>query len=53
MIALRTLNGWSQAELARSYHKDRQAFETIENGKVNPTFYTLLVLPSALNLSHP
>jgi transcriptional regulator with XRE-family HTH domain len=53
IIALRTQKGWSQADLARACNKDRQAIEKIENGKVNPTLYTLLELANALNLSLP
>jgi transcriptional regulator with XRE-family HTH domain len=51
IIALRTQKGWSQADLARACNKDRQAIEKIENGKVNPTLFTLLELANALNLS--
>jgi transcriptional regulator with XRE-family HTH domain len=53
IIALRTQKAWSQADLARACNKDRQAIEKIENGKVNPTLYTLLELANALNLSLP
>lgn len=53
IIDLRTQKGWSQSDLARACNKDRQAIEKIENGKVNPTLYTLLELANALGLSLP
>lgn len=42
IIKLREQKGWSQSDLARACNKDRQAIEKLENGKVNPTLYTLL-----------
>lgn len=51
IINLRTLKGLSQSDLARACHKDRQAIEKIENGKVNPTLYTLLEISKALEVS--
>lgn len=41
IIFLREQKGWSQSDLARACNKDRQAIEIIENGKVNPTIYSL------------
>lgn len=51
IIELRSLKGWSQAELARACNKDRQAIEKIENGKVNPTVYSLLEVANALGVT--
>ncbi len=51
IIALRIKKGWNQSELARECGKDRQALEKLENGKVNPTLYTLLEISKALNVS--
>jgi len=48
---LREKKGWSQSYFARACNKDRQAIEKLENGKVNPTLYTLLELASALGIS--
>ena len=53
IIKLREKKGWSQSDLARACNKDRQAIEKLENGKVNPTLYTLLELASALEISLP
>ncbi len=53
IIALRNQKGWSQADLARACNKDRQAIEKLENGKVNPTLYTLLEIANALEVSLP
>lgn len=41
--------GITQAELARRCFKDKQAMEKIENGKVNPTAYSLYQVAKALN----
>ena len=53
IIGLREQKGWSQSELARACNKDRQAIEKVENGKVNPTLYTLLEIANALEVSLP
>lgn len=51
IITLRTKKGWSQSDLARACGKDRQAIEKLENGKVNPTLYSLLEIAEALGVS--
>ncbi|PBQ30440.1 transcriptional regulator [Sphingobacteriaceae bacterium] len=51
IIEFREQKGWSQADLARACSKDRQAIEKLENGKVNPTLYTLLEVANALEIS--
>ncbi|HYG40882.1 MAG TPA: helix-turn-helix transcriptional regulator [Cytophagales bacterium] len=51
IIELRTLKGWSQADLARACNKDRQAIEKIENGKVNATIFSLFEISRALQIS--
>lgn len=51
IIMLREKKGWSQSDFARACNKDRQAIEKLENGKVNPTLYTLLELANALEIS--
>ncbi len=48
IVELRTQKGWSQADLARACGKDRQAIEKLENGKVNPTLFSLLEIANAL-----
>jgi len=53
IVMLREQKGWSQSDLARACNKDRQAVEKLENGKVNPTLYTLLELANALEISLP
>jgi putative transcriptional regulator len=50
VIELREKKGWSQAELARICNKDRQAMEKLENGKVNPTLYSLYEVAKALGV---
>jgi putative transcriptional regulator len=50
IVELRTKKGWSQADLARECGKDRQAIEKLENGKVNPTLYSLLEVAEALGV---
>lgn len=50
IVALRSQKGWSQSDLARACHKDRQAIEKLENGKVNPTLYSLLEIANALEV---
>ena len=50
IVELRNLKGWSQSDLARACGKDRQAMEKLENGKVNPTLYTLLEISKALEV---
>jgi len=51
IIELRSQKGWSQSDLARACNKDRQAIEKLENGKVNPTLYSLYEVASALGIS--
>lgn len=51
IIRLREQKGCSQSDFARACNKDRQAIEKLENGKVNPTLYTLLELAIALEIS--
>lgn len=50
IVELRTHKGWSQSDLARAAEKDRQAIEKLENGKVNPTLYSLLEIAKALDV---
>lgn len=50
IVSLREKKGWSQSDLARACGKDRQAIEKLENGKVNPTLYSLLEVADALNV---
>lgn len=51
IVELRSQKGWNQSDLARACNKDRQAIEKLENGKVNPTLYTLLEVANALEIS--
>ncbi|WP_271765468.1 helix-turn-helix domain-containing protein [Aquimarina algiphila] len=51
IVELRTQKGWSQSDLARACNKDRQALEKLENGKVNPTIYSLYEISKALEVS--
>jgi putative transcriptional regulator len=53
IIELRKKKGWLQAELARACGKDRQAIEKLENGRSNPTLYTLYEVAKALEVSLP
>jgi putative transcriptional regulator len=50
IIDLRSQKGWSQSDLARACNKDRQAIEKIENGKVNPTIFSLFEIAKALQV---
>lgn len=50
IIEIRSKKGWSQAELARACNKDRQAIEKIENGKVNPTIFSLYEIARGLDV---
>lgn len=50
IVELRTKKGWSQADLARASGKDRQAIEKLENGKVNPTIYSLFEIANSLEV---
>ena len=50
IIKLRTQKGWNQSDLARACNKDRQAIEKLENGRVNPTLYTLQEIAEALQI---
>ena len=51
IIQLRAQKGWNQSDLARACNKDRQAMEKLENGRVNPTLYSLLEISEALEVS--
>ncbi len=51
IVQLRTEKGWSQADLARACGKDRQAIEKLENGRVNPTLYSLYEIAGSLEVS--
>lgn len=51
IIDLRIKKDWTQSDLARACGKDRQAIEKLENGKVNPTLYTLYEISKALEVS--
>lgn len=51
IVELRSQKGWNQSDLARACNKDRQAIEKLENGKVNPTMYSLLEIATALEVS--
>lgn len=51
IIELRKEKGWSQSDLARACNKDRQAIEKLENGKVNPTLYSLYEIAQVLEIS--
>jgi transcriptional regulator with XRE-family HTH domain len=51
IVELRSQKGWSQSDLARACNKDRQAIEKLENGKVNPTIYSLFEISKALGIS--
>lgn len=51
IVELREKKGWSQSDLARACNKDRQAIEKLENGKVNPTLYSLLEIANTLEVS--
>jgi putative transcriptional regulator len=50
IVELRLQKGWSQSELAHQCGKDKQALERIENGKINPTIYTLWEIANALEI---
>ncbi|MDL5511188.1 helix-turn-helix transcriptional regulator [Arenibacter sp. M-2] len=50
IVELRNKKGWTQSDLARACSKDRQAIEKLENGKVNPTIYSLNAIAVALEL---
>lgn len=50
IVALRLQKGWSQSDLARAVDKDRQAIEKLENGRVNPTLFSLYEIAVALEL---
>ena len=51
IVELRTKKGWNQSDLARACHKDRQAIEKLENGRVNPTVYSLYEIAEVLEVS--
>lgn len=51
IIELRTQKGWTQSDLARACNKDRQALEKLENGRTNPTLYSLFEVSKALQVS--
>jgi putative transcriptional regulator len=50
IIELREKKGWLQVDLARACAKDRQAIEKLENGRVNPTLYSLYEIAKALEV---
>ena len=50
IVQLREKKRWSQADLARACMKDRQSIERIENGKTNPTLFTLYGIAGALEV---
>lgn len=50
IVALRAKKGWSQAQLARESDKSPQAIEKLENGKVNPTLFSLYEIAKALDV---
>ncbi|MBW2963122.1 helix-turn-helix transcriptional regulator [Mesonia aestuariivivens] len=50
IIELRTKKGWNQSDLARECGQDRQAIKKLENGKVNPTIYSLYEIAKALKV---
>ena len=50
IVELRKKKSWNQAELGRASGKDRQAIEKLENGRVNPTLYTLYEIAKALEV---
>jgi putative transcriptional regulator len=49
-VELRLQKGWSQSDLARACSKDHQAIEKLENGKVNPTVFSLAEVAKALGV---
>jgi putative transcriptional regulator len=51
IIELREKKGWTQADLARACGKDRQAIEKLENGRVNPTLYSLFEMAETLGIT--
>ncbi len=51
IVDLRILKGWNQSDLARACNKDRQAIEKLENGRVNPTLYSLFEISRALGIT--
>ena len=51
ILDLRERKGWSQSDLARACHKDRQAIEKIEKGIVNPTVFTLWKLSDVMEMT--
>lgn len=51
IVELREKKGWTQSDLARATGKDRQAIEKLENGKVNPTLFSLLEIANALDVT--
>ena len=50
IVELRNKKSWNQSDLARACEKDRQAIEKLENGKVNPTLYSLHEIAVALEV---
>ncbi|SFZ93366.1 DNA-binding transcriptional regulator, XRE-family HTH domain [Flaviramulus basaltis] len=50
IVEIRSKKGLSQSDLARACGKDRQAIEKIENGKVNSTTYSLLIIANSLEV---
>jgi putative transcriptional regulator len=50
IIQLREKKGLTQSDLARACNKERQAVEKLENGRVNPTLYSLYEVAKALQV---
>lgn len=50
IVEFRKQKGWTQSDLARACLKDRQAIEKLENGKVNPTLYSLYEVSRAMQV---
>lgn len=50
LVQLREEKGLRQSDLAYACGKDRQALEKIENGRVNPTVYTLYEIAQVLEV---
>jgi len=50
IVELRVEKGWNQSDLARACGKDRQAIEKLENGKVNPTVFSVQEIAKVLEV---
>lgn len=51
IVFLRKQKGLSQLELARRCGKSPQSIERVENGKVNPSAFQLLIIANGLKVS--